>query len=188
VHKHLVVLFIFFNASVSFSQQAAISTRTLRVPSDTAVFNQNIPVGTLVLDLAENKLFLAKASVASTGTENLTSAAASFELVNDVVNDSYALVAKTANYTTDLTKGGTLLVSPAAGATVTITLTTSVGVAIGKRYSVKKANETDGTVKVVTQSGSIEGTLLADGIQTNVPYQGWILQFDGVNWHIIGHI
>jgi hypothetical protein len=61
-------------------------------------------------------------------------------------------------------------------------------VAIGKRYSVKKANATNGTVKVVTQSGSIEGTLLADGIQTNVPYQGWDVQFDGTNWHIIGHI
>ena len=185
MHKYLVVLFIFFNAFVSFSQQTAVSTRTLRVSSATAVFNQNIPIGTLVLDIAENKLFVAKASVASTGTENLTTAAVSFELVNDVVNDSYALVATTANYTTALTKGGTLLVSPATGVTVTITLTTSVGVAIGKRYSVKKANETDGTVKVVTQSGSIEGTT---SIETNVPYQGWILQFDGVNWHIIGHI
>ena len=187
MHRYLVVLFIFFNAFVSFSQQAAVSTRTLRVPSATAVFNQSIPVGTLVLNIAENKLFVAKASVADTGTENLTSAAANFEILNDVVNDSYSLVSTTANYTTQLTKGGTLLVSPAAGATVTITLTTT-NVAAGKRYSVKKANETDGTVNVVTESGSIEGTLLADGIQTNVPYQGWILKFDGVNWHIIGHI
>jgi hypothetical protein len=182
VHKYLVVLFIFFNAFVSFSQQAAISTRTLRVPSATAVFNQNIPVGTLVLDIVENKLFVAKASIVSTQT--LTTAAASFELLNDVVNDSYALVATTANYTTALTKGGTLLVSPSGSATVTITLTTT-GVAIGKRYSVKKANETDGTVNVVPETGLIEGTT---SIETNVPYQGWILQFDGVNWHIIGHI
>ena len=185
MHKYLVVLFIFFNAFVSFSQQAAISTRTLRVSSATAVFNQNIPIGTLVLNIAENKLFVAKASVASTGTENLTTAAASFELLNDVVNNSYSLVATTANYTTALTKGGTLLVSPAAGATVTITLTTD-NVAIGKRYSVKKANENDGTVLVQSESpGSIEGTT---SIETNVPYQGWILQFDGTDWHIIGHI
>jgi hypothetical protein len=187
VHKYLVVLFIFFNAFVSFSQQAAFSTRTLRVPSATAVFGQSIPVGTLVLDIAKNDLFLAIASIA--GTKSLTTDAGNFKPMNDVVNDSYAITTVTdATYTTELTKGGTLLVSPAAGATVTITLTTSVGVAIGKRYSVKKANETDGTVKVVTQSGSIEGTLLADGIQTNVPYQGWILQFDGTDWHIIGHI
>ena len=184
MHKHLVVLFIFFNAFVSFSQQAAVSTRTLRVSSATAVFNQNIPIGTLVLNIAENKLFVAKASVASTGTENLTTAAANFELLNDVVNDSYALVATASDYTTQLTKGGTLLVSPAAGVTVTITLTTT-GVVAGKRYFLKKVNTTNGTVKVVTESGSIEGTT---SIETNVPYQGWILQFDGVNWHIIGHI
>ena len=184
MHKHLVVLFIFFNAFVSFSQQAAISTRTLRVSSATAVFNQNIPIGTLVLNIAENKLFVAKASVADTGTETLTTATASFELLNDVVNDSYALVATATNYRTALTTGGTLLVSPTIGATVSITLTTT-GVATGKRYSVKKANATDGTVNVVSQTGSIEGTT---SIETNVPYQGWILQFDGVNWHIIGHI
>jgi hypothetical protein len=184
VHKYLVVLFIFFNTFVSFSQQAAISTRTLRVSSATAVFNQNIPIGTLVLNIAENKLFVAKASIADTGTENLTSAAANFELLNDVVNDSYALVATTASYTTDLTKGGTILVSPITGGIVTIRLITT-NVAIGKRYSVKKANETDGTVKIVAQSGLIEGTF---SIETNVPYQGWVLQFDGTNWHIIGHI
>ncbi|MFT4804012.1 MAG: hypothetical protein ACI83B_002800 [Sediminicola sp.] len=184
MHKYLVVLFIFFNAFVSFSQQAAISTRTLRVSSAMAVFNQNIPIGTLVLDIAENKLFLAKASVADTGTQTLTTATASFELLNDVVNDSYALVATVGNYTTALTKGGTLLVRPATGVTVTITLTTT-GVVAGKKYFVKKANETDGTVKVITESGLIEGTT---SIETNVPYQGWILQFDGINWHIIGHI
>mgnify|MGYP006139759195 FL=1 len=182
MHKYLVVLFIFFNAFVSFSQQTAVSTRTLRVPSATAVFNQNIPVGTLVLNIAENKLFVAKASVASTQT--LTTATASFELLNDVVNDSYSLVAKTANYTTALTKGGTLLVSPAEGDIITITLTTD-DVATGKRYSVKKANANDGTVLVQSQSGSIEGVT---SIETNVPYQGWVLQFDGTNWHIIGHI
>ena len=184
MHKYLVVLFIFFNAFVSFSQQTAVSTRTLRVPSATAVFNQNIPVGTLVLNIAENKLFVAKESVASTGAENLTTAVAKFELLNDVVNDSYALVAKTASYTTGLTKGGTILVSPAEGDIITITLTTD-DVATGKRYSVKKANANDGTVLVQSQSGSIEGVT---SIETNVPYQGWVLQFDGTNWHIIGHI
>ena len=182
MHKYLVVFFIFFNAFVSFSQtETVVSTKTLRVSNAAVAFNQNIPIGTLIFNIAKNRLFIAKTGVESTNT--LTTAIASFELLNDVVNDSYAITT-VGDYTTALTKGGTLLVSPESGATVTITLTTS-GVAIGKRYSVKKANETDGTVKVVTQSGSIEGTT---SIETNVPYQGWILQFDGVNWHIIGHI
>jgi hypothetical protein len=119
VHKHLVVLFIIFNAFVSFSQQTAVSTRTLRVPSATAVFNQNIPVGTLVLNIAENKLFVAKASVARANT--LTSAASRFELLNDVVNDSFRILQIQQDLFTELGKGGTLLVSPEADAIVTIT-------------------------------------------------------------------
>ena len=123
MNKYLIPLFIFFNAFVSFSQQAAVvSTRTLRVSNANTVFNQNIPIATLVLNIAENKLFLAKASVE--GTKTLTTATADFELLNDVINDSYALVSTAADYTTELTKGGTILVSPITDATVTITLTT----------------------------------------------------------------
>jgi len=178
--KHVLTLFILFIGVASFSQATPVNT--VRIANSTTQIGENVPVGTLVIDRLNNKIYLAKVSMLS--TENLTSAAANFELLNDVVNDSYALDATTANYTTDLTKGGTLLVSPAADDTVTITLTTT-GVAIGKRYSVKKANKTDGTVNVVPETGFIEGTT---SIETNVPYQGWVLQFDGTDWHIIGHI
>jgi hypothetical protein len=184
MHKYLVVFFIFFNAFVSFSQtETVVSTKTLRVSNAAVAFNQNIPIGTLIFNIAENRLFIAKTGVESTNT--LTTANGKFELLNDGVNESHNPISKTADYTTALTKGGTLLVRPASGATVTITLTTT-NVAVGKRYSVKKANTTDGTVLVQSESGvTIEGT---SSIETNVPYQGWILQFDGINWHIIGHI
>ena len=72
MHKYLVVFFIIFNGLVSFSQQTAISTRTLRVASATAVFNQNIPIGTLVLDL--DKLYFVNTGV--DGAESLGSALA----------------------------------------------------------------------------------------------------------------
>ena len=178
--KYVLTLFILFIGVASFSQVTPVNT--VRIANSTTPIGENVPVGTLVIDLLNNKIYLAKVSVVSTQT--ITTATASFELLNDVVNDSYALVATTASYTTDLTKGGTILVSPITGGIVTIRLITT-NVAIGKRYSVKKANETDGTVKIVAQSGLIEGTF---SIETNVPYQGWVLQFDGTNWHIIGHI
>jgi hypothetical protein len=181
--KHVLTFFILFIGVACFSQVTPVNT--VRIADSNTPIGVNVPKGTVVIAIDSNKIYLAKASVASTQT--LTVAIASFELVNDVVNDSYALVSTASDYTTALTEGGTLLVSPSGDITVTITLTTT-NVAIGKRYSVKKVNETNGTVKVVTQSGSIEGTLQADGIQTNVPYQGWDLQFDGTNWHIIGHI
>jgi hypothetical protein len=179
--KYVLTLFILFIGGASFSQVTPVNT--VRIANSTTQIGENVPVGTLVIDLLNNKIYLAKVSVVS--TENLTSAAASFELVNDVVNDSYALFSTASDYTKSETEAGkTLLVSPVTGVTVTITLTTN-NVAIGKRYSVKKANATNGTVNVVTESGSIEGTF---SIETNVPYQGWVLQFDGTNWHIIGHI
>lgn len=178
--KHVLTLFILFIGVACFSQVTPVNT--VRIANSTTEIGENVPVGTLVIDRLNNKIYLAKVSMLS--TETITSALAGFELVNDVVNDSYALVSTTSDYTTALTEGGTLIVSPAAGATVTITLTTT-NVAIGKRYSVKKANETSGTVIVLTETGSIEGTT---SIETNVPYQGWNLQFDGTNWHIIGHI
>jgi hypothetical protein len=178
--KYVLTLFILFIGVASFSQVTPVNT--VRIANSTTQIGENVPVGTLVIDLLNNKIYLAKVSVVSTQT--ITSALASFELVNDVVNDSYSLVSTASDYTTALTEGGTLLVSPAAGATITITLTTT-NVAIGKRYSVKKSNETDGTVNVVTESGLIEGTT---SIETNVPYQGWDVQFDGTDWHIIGYI
>jgi hypothetical protein len=178
--KYLLTLFILFIGVATFSQVTPVNT--VRIANSTTAIGENVPVGTLVIDIDSNKIYLAKVSMLS--TETITSALASFELVSDVVNDSYSLVSRTSDYTTALTEGGTLIVSPATGVTVTITLTTT-NVAIGKRYSVKKANETDGTVNVVTETGLIEGTT---SIETNVPYQGWILQFDGTDWHIIGHI
>lgn len=181
--KHVLTFFILFIGVACFSQVTPVNT--VRIANSTTPFGVGIPNGTVVIDKSSDLIYLSSSSISP--TETLTTAAALFVLVNDVVNDSYALVSTAADYTTGLTEGGTLLVSPSTGVTVTITLTTT-NVAIGKRYSVKKANATNGTVKVVTQSGSIEGTLLADGIQTNVPYQGWDVQFDGTNWHIIGHI
>jgi hypothetical protein len=100
---------------------------------------------------------------------------------------SSSLIMKTANYTT-LIGDATILVSPAANSTNTITLSTSEsdGVSSGKKYIVKKANETNGFVTVVSQGG---GTLEGNAnLSTDIPYQGWVLQFDGTNWHIVGHI
>ena len=90
---------------------------------------------------------------------------------------------KTNNYTTLITDD-TILANPLVNTVTTITLSTT-GVSAGKKIIVKKSNDTTGTVKVISQAGTIEGT---SNIQTNVPYQGWILQFDGTNWNIVGHI
>ena len=100
------------------------------------------------------------------------------------VSIANSIVTKTGDYTTLMTDD-TVLVKPLDGLEKIITLSTA-GVLAGKKIIVKKTNETNGTVKVISGQGvTIEG---AASIQTNVPYQGWILQFDGANWHIVGHI
>lgn len=99
------------------------------------------------------------------------------------VSITNSIVTKTDNYTTLITDD-TVLVNPLAGLEKTITLSTA-GILAGKKIIVKKTNDTTGTLRVESESGKIEGTT---SIQTNVPYQGWILQFDGANWHIVGHI
>ena len=179
---NLIILFIFFNIFVSFSQ-TAVSTRTIRVASATTAFNQNIAVGTLVIDTTENKLFLAKASIAGLGdvSQTLKTAAAKFELINEIIiNDSSSVVSTDINYATGTTKGGTIFVSPAA-TLVTITLSTTD--VVGKRYRVKKISNNNGTVEVVTEGDvNIDGL---DSVSTNVPFKGFTFQFDGDNWYII---
>lgn len=187
MNKYIISLFIIFNSFVSFSQQTAVSIRTVRITNATTILNQNIPIGTIVLDVSEMKLFLATSSIES--TETLTTASASFEIlnaavVNETTTEVITISEPNANSNTLLLPyGGTLLVTPVGG-TSTITLLTT-NVVSGKMYRVKKTNLTTDTVKVITETGLIEGVT---SIETNIPYEGWVFQFDGTDWHIVGHI
>jgi hypothetical protein len=180
---NLIILFIFFNIFGSFSQ-TAVSTRTIRVASATTAFNQNIAVGTLVIDTTENKLFLAKESIEGTGgQQTLNSVATKFELINEtIINDSSSVVSTDINYATGTTKGGTIfVVTSDDNDEVTITLSTTD--VVGKRYRVKKISNNNGTVEVVTEGDvNIDGL---DSVSTNVPFKGFTFQFDGDNWYII---
>ena len=77
----------------------------------------------------------------------------------------------------------TILANPPLNVEIVITLPTGT---TGRKIIVKKSNDTNGIVRVNPGTGiTIDG---ASEIQTNVPYQGWILQFDGTDWWIVGHI
>jgi len=184
---NLIILFIFFNIFVSFSQ-IAVSTRTIRVASATTAFNQNIAVGTLVIDTTENKLFLAKESIEGTGgQQTLNSVATKFELINEtIINDSSSVVVVSdegQDYETGTTKGGTIfVVTSDDNDEVTITLSTTD--VVGKIYRVKNISNNNGTVEVVTEGDAMIDGL--DSVSTNVPFKGFTFQFDGDNWYIIG--
>jgi len=91
-----------------------------------------------------------------------------------------AIITKTANYT-GLTTDETILVDATAGV-VTITLPAS---ATGKKYNVKKIDATVNAVSVTATAGTIDGNASISG---TLPWQGWIMQFDGTNWFVIGRI
>ncbi|MGY8951526.1 MAG: hypothetical protein ACKVJW_07060 [Flavobacteriales bacterium] len=187
MYKYLISLLFFLNVFVSFSQTVG-STRTLRVAGAAIVFGQNIPIGTLVLDIDTSNLYVAKMGVA--GSESLSSDLTRFTLIN-AGGAADAVASTTATTSIDdvilgIQKGGTLFVSPIDDTDVIIiTLATATAIK-GVTFFIKKSNTNKGTVKVEPESGvTIEG---ASSIETNVPYQGWLLQFDGTNWQIIGHI
>lgn len=87
----------------------------------------------------------------------------------------------TANYGT-LETDETILVNATAG-TVTVTLPATP--TIGKKYNVKKIDSTANTVSVNGNGHNIDGTATVSG---TLPYQGWVLQYDGTNWFIISRI
>ena len=76
----------------------------------------------------------------------------------------------------------TILVN-AAGGTVTVTLPAVP--TVGKKYNVKKLDSTANTVSVSGNGHNIDGTATISG---TLPYQGWVMQYDGSNWFIISRI
>ncbi|RWW96753.1 autotransporter outer membrane beta-barrel domain-containing protein [Flavobacterium cerinum] len=76
----------------------------------------------------------------------------------------------------------TILVN-AAGGTVIVTLPSAP--TVGKKYNVKKVDSTANTVTVNGNGHNIDGTATISG---TLPYQGWVMQYDGSNWFIISRI
>lgn len=92
-----------------------------------------------------------------------------------------AIRTETANYAAVVTDE-TILVN-AAGGTVTVTLPSAP--TVGKKYNVKKIDATANTVNVSGNGHNIDGNATVSG---TLPYQGWVMQYDGTNWFIISRI
>ena len=129
---------------------------------------RNINSAAYTGDPATDKLVVADASgVLKTISATLTAA-------------SY-ITTKAADYTLSATDETVLVNASAAG--VTITLPT--GAVAGKKYTIKKIDTTVNTLTLNGGGGSIDGN---SSVLTSVPYQGWVVQFDGSNWFIISKI
>ncbi|MDR3705680.1 MAG: hypothetical protein P4L28_07240 [Paludibacteraceae bacterium] len=94
-----------------------------------------------------------------------------------------SIVTKTSAYTPTIIDE-TILVN-ASSAAVTITLPVAIA---GKKYIVKKIDTSTNAVNVIATSGTIDGNAAATGISGTLPWQGWVIQFDGSNWYVISRI
>jgi hypothetical protein len=90
-----------------------------------------------------------------------------------------AISTKTSSYSA-LETDETILVNAAGGA-VTITLPSAV-VASGKKFNVKKIDDTDNIVTITSTAGTIDTVASVSGA---VWLQSWVLQSDGTNWFVI---
>lgn len=85
--KIILTWSLFLFVVIGYSQVTSVAD--FRVANATTAFGVNLPIGTKVYDIANNKYYVAKAGVASTAT--LTSASASFSLLNDAGTDSQSI-------------------------------------------------------------------------------------------------
>lgn len=114
-------------------------------------------------------------------TMNIVVADANGVLKTIPASTSVAISTKTANYTA-LPADETLLVDATSGS-VTITLPATP--VIGKKYNVKKIDSSSNTAVVDGNGKMIDGNASVSG---SLPYQGWVMQYDGTAWFIISRI
>ncbi len=81
--KLIVTMSIVLISLLGYSQVTNVGE--FRIANATTAFGVNLPIGTKVYDIANNKYYVATAGVASTAT--LTTASASFSLLNDAGTD-----------------------------------------------------------------------------------------------------
>ncbi len=122
--KKITLTFLFIlSCFISFSQVASV--KTIRVENETTAIGEDIPIGTIVIDITENKMYTAKTGILNTAT--ISTSFANLEHINQGNALDLAKADKTVNITagTGLTGGGTLAadrtidVDIAAGADVT---------------------------------------------------------------------
>ena len=75
------------------------------------------------------------------------------------------------------------ILADAAGTSVTITL--PLEPVMGKKYNIKKIDTSDNKVTISGNGKTIEGLSTISGA---LPYQGWVLQYNGSSWFIISRI
>lgn len=99
------------------------------------------------------------------------------------INTSNAISTQSANYTA-LATDETILVNASTG-DVTITLPAADATNKGKRFYIKKVDNSHVNQVIVDSSSNIDGD--PSPLSSSNPYQAWMLQSDGNAWFVVGN-
>ena len=99
------------------------------------------------------------------------------------INTSNAISTQSANYTA-LATDETILVNASTG-DVTITLPAADAANKGKRFYIKKVDNSHVNEVIVDSSSNIDGD--PSPLSSSNPYQAWMLQSDGTAWFVVGN-
>lgn len=155
---------------------------SVTAPSGNIGINTTAPSNTLhVLATANPVRFEGLQSGSATDKIVVADAAGVLKTIT-APNVGTAIETKATSYTL-LDADETILVDASAG---DVTITLPAAPIKGKKYNVKKIDNSvnaaivsTGSAKTIDGNTSISGTL---------PYQGWVMQYDGTNWFIISRI
>jgi hypothetical protein len=142
--KITLTLFFIFTCFVSFAQVATV--KTIRVVNPTTAIGENIPVGTILIDISTNKMYVAKIGIAS--SETITTSIANLDLK-----------IATSSIVDDLVTGG-----------ATVPLSAQQGVALNNLITTSTVAVTDNLLStVITDALSAnQGKILKDLVDLNV--------------------
>ena len=142
--KITLTLFFLFTCFVSFAQVATV--KTIRVVNPTTAIGENIPVGTIIIDVSTNKMYVAKIGIAS--SETITTSIANLDLK-----------IATSSIVDNLTAGG-----------ATVPLSAQQGVDLNNLITSSTVDVTDNLGSTVTTDAlsANQGKVLKDLVDLNV--------------------
>ena len=138
---------------------------------------------TKITTTTDNTLAIAGLQPFTEAEKNVVVVDANGVLKTATINTSNAISTQSTNYTA-LATDETILVNASTG-DVTITLPAADATNKGKRFYIKKVDNSHVNEVIVDSSSNIDGD--PSPLSSSNPYQAWMLQSDGTAWFVVGN-
>ncbi len=139
-----------------------------------------LAAATTITTNATNTLAVSGLQTGAT-TDEMMVVDASGVLKKVAASTSASIRTETASYSAVIADE-TILADASSG---NLTVTLPANPTVGKRFSIKKVDTSNNDVIINGNGKNIDGTTTVSG---SLPYQGWVLQYNGTAWFIISRI